>query len=129
MNPYTTLFVGLDVHKEFIAIAYVPDDRTADITYVGPIGTHQSDIDKLIQRLQAKASRLIFAYEAGPSGYGLYRYLRTKGYACLSCSPIPHLPAKLGTGSRRAITPRCRATGPSNEIGRSELRLCSLRRR
>jgi len=27
MSHYTTLFVGLDVHKEFISVAYVEDGR------------------------------------------------------------------------------------------------------
>lgn len=95
MNNNTTLIVGLDIHKEFIAVAYAPDDRTADITYIGPIGTRQSDIDKLIQRLQTKASRLVFAYDAGPSGNGLYRYLLTKGYSCLVVAPSL-IPRKAG---------------------------------
>lgn len=95
MDYSITLFVGLDVHKEFIAVAYVPDDRSADITYVGPIGTRQCDIDKLIQRLQTKALRLVFAYEVGPSGYGLYRYLRTKSYTCLVVAPSL-IPRKAG---------------------------------
>lgn len=95
MNHCTTLFVGLDVHKEFIAVAYVPDDRSADITYLGPICTRQCDIDKLIKKLQTKASRLVFAYEAGPAGYGLYRYLRTKDYTCLVVAPSL-IPRKAG---------------------------------
>ncbi len=41
--------------------------------YVGAIGTRQADLDKLIRRLQAKTPTLVFAYEAGPCGYGLYR--------------------------------------------------------
>jgi transposase len=83
----TTLFVGLDVHRDFISVAYVPDDREADITYLGPIGTRESDIDKLTRQLKAKALRLVFAYEAGPSGYGLYRYLLSKGYTCVVVAP------------------------------------------
>jgi hypothetical protein len=56
MNHTTTLFVGLDVHRDFISVACVPDDRDAEVTYLGPIGTRQSDIDKLIGRLRPKAS-------------------------------------------------------------------------
>ena len=43
--------------------------------YVGTIGTRQADLSKLIRRLQAKTSTLVFTYEAGPCGYGLYRDL------------------------------------------------------
>lgn len=87
MKHPTTLFVGLDVHKDSITVAHVPEDRSAEVTFVGPIGTRQRDIDQLVRRLQSKASRLLFAYEAGPCGYVLYRYLTRKGLACLVVAP------------------------------------------
>jgi transposase len=46
-----TLYVGLDVHKESIAVAYAPEDRGAEVVSLGAIGTRQSDIDKLIRTL------------------------------------------------------------------------------
>jgi transposase len=95
MKNDITVFVGLDVHKDFISVAYVPDDRQAEVTFVGPIGTREGDIDKLIRRLRTKAKQIVFAYEAGPSGYGLYRYLRKKGYACLVVAPSL-IPKKTG---------------------------------
>ena len=49
-----TLFVGLDVHKETIAVAYAPEEREAEVVSLGMIGTRQYDIDKLIRRLEAK---------------------------------------------------------------------------
>ena len=39
MNQSTTLYVGLDVHKESIAVAYVLDHRDAEAIAVGTIGT------------------------------------------------------------------------------------------
>ena len=82
------LYVGLDVHKESIAVTYAPDDRGAEVVSLGAIGTRQSDIDKLIRKLQSKgAATLVFVYEAGPSGYGLYRYLTGKGFACHVVAP------------------------------------------
>jgi len=87
MNQRTTLFVGLDVHKDSIAVAHVVEDRSADVIYVGAIGTRQSDIDALVRRLQSKAARLVFAYEAGPCGYVLYRHLSRKGLQCLVVAP------------------------------------------
>jgi len=63
-----SLYVGLDVHKESIAVAYAPDDRGAEVVSLGPIGTRQCDIDKLIRTLRAKGATLIFVYEAGPCG-------------------------------------------------------------
>jgi transposase len=95
MHNSTTLFVGLDVHKDSIAVAYAPEERSAEATFLGPIGTRQADIDKLVRKLQSKAPRLVFAYEAGPCGYVLHRYLTRKGLHCLVVAP-PLIPRKPG---------------------------------
>ncbi len=83
MAHCTTVFVGLDVHKDSIAVAYALEDRREEPVYLGPIGTRQCDIDKLLRQMLSKAKQVIFAYEAGPFGYGLYRYLSRRGFACL----------------------------------------------
>jgi hypothetical protein len=65
----STLFVGLDVQKEAIAVASVAAEREAEVVPRGTISTRQGDIDKLSRKLQAKGKRLHFVYEAGPCGY------------------------------------------------------------
>ena len=62
------LFVGMDVHKDTIAVAYVAQEHRADVTYLGTMGTRQCDIDTLIRKMPSKAQHLIFIYEAGPCG-------------------------------------------------------------
>ena len=64
-----SLFIGLDVHKDTIAVAYAAEDRGTEVVSLGTIGTRQCDIDKLIRKLEAKGAVLRFAYEAGPCGY------------------------------------------------------------
>ena len=71
MAHSSTLFIGLDVHKETSAVAYVAEEREAEVIFMGTIGTRQCDIDKLIRKLQAKSKTLHFVYEAGPCGYWL----------------------------------------------------------
>ncbi|MBI3302072.1 MAG: transposase [Deltaproteobacteria bacterium] len=78
MAHSSTLFVGLDVHKETIAVAYVSEERGAEVVSLGTIGTRQCDIDKLVRKLQAKGQKLHWVYEAGPCGDWLYRYLTKK---------------------------------------------------
>ena len=41
-----TLYVGLDVHKESIAVAYAPTERGTEVVSLGAIGTRQSQKDK-----------------------------------------------------------------------------------
>ena len=95
MAQGSTLFIGLDVHKESIAVAYVAEEREAEVVFLGTIGTRQCDIDKLIRKLQAKGKRLHLVYEAGPCGYWLYRYLAKKTLQCWVVAPS-QIPKKAG---------------------------------
>jgi transposase len=95
MSQSSTLFIGMDVHKESIAVAYVAQDHGAEVIYLGTIGTRRCDIDQLIRKMQSKAKHLVFVYEAGPCGYWLYRYLSKKGYDCWVVAPSL-IPKKAG---------------------------------
>ena len=106
MPQSSTLYIGMDVHKESIAVAYVGQEHHAEVIYLGAIGTRQCDIDQLIRKMQSKSTHLVFVYEAGPCGYWLYRYLTKKGHACWVVAPSL-IPKKAGdrvkTNRRDAI--------------------------
>jgi transposase len=95
MSQSSTLFIGMDVHKDSIAVAYVAQDHGAEVAYLGTIGTRQCDIDQLLRKMQSKAQHLVFVYEAGPCGYWLYRYLRNKDDDCWVVAPSL-IPKKAG---------------------------------
>ena len=106
MQQSSTLYVGLDVHKDAIAVAYVAKEHHAEVVSLGTIGTRQCDIDKLVRQLQSKSKHLVFVYEAGPCGYWLYRYLTKKGQVCWVIAPslIPKKPGdRVKTNRRDAI--------------------------
>jgi transposase len=95
MAHSSTLFVGLDVHKETIAVASVGEEREAEVVSLGTIGTRQCDIDKLIRKLQSKGKPLHFVYEAGPCGYWLSRYFAKRNLKCWVVAPA-QIPKKAG---------------------------------
>ena len=64
MKKDSTLYVGLDLHKDSIVAAYASSEG-GDPVHLGAIGTRQCDIDALVRKLQSKGARLVFVYEAG----------------------------------------------------------------
>src|SRR5262245_37156871 len=95
MTPSRTLYVGRDVHKDSIVVAYVVQDHSAEVFSLGNIGTRQCDIDQRIRRLPSKSPHLVFVYDAGPCGSWLYRYLTRTGHVCCVVAPSL-LPKKPG---------------------------------
>ena len=55
MAQPTPIFVGLDVHKDSIAVAHAQGECADPPVFVGAIGPRQADLNKLIRRLQAKS--------------------------------------------------------------------------
>ena len=95
MSQSSPLYVGMDVHKDSIAVAYVAQEYGAEVVSLGTIGTRQCDIDTLIRQLQVQGRQLVFFYEAGPFCFWLYRYLTKKGYPCWGVAPSL-IPTKAG---------------------------------
>jgi transposase len=81
-------FLGLDVHKESVAVSIAPSNST-ELRHYGTIGGRLDDLDGVIKKLQAAAPdvELRFCYEAGPTGYPLCRHLRKQGFQCEVVAP------------------------------------------
>jgi len=82
----STMFVGLDVHKESIEIALAPYGG-GEVRHYGRIAGDLDAVDKAISRIRKVHPKLDFVYEAGPCGYALHRHLRRKGFACVVVAP------------------------------------------
>jgi len=80
-----TKFVGLDVSKETIAVGIADAGRDAP-RFLGTIANSPEAVRKLIGQLE-KDSHLEVCYEAGPTGYELYRQLNEMGVSCIVVAP------------------------------------------
>lgn len=74
-------FVGLDVHKETIAVAVALPGRD-EPQFRGEIKHEPKALKRWLARLNDEfgGAVLLFCYEAGPCGYGLYRQLVEAGH-------------------------------------------------
>ena len=110
MQQSSPLYVGMDGHKESIAVAYVAQEYGAEVISLGTVGTRQCDIAKLIRHLQSKSPQLVFVYDAGPCGSWLYRSLMNTGSGCGVVAPalIPPKAGDRGKTDRREAMPLAR---------------------
>lgn len=99
-----TIFIGLDVHKDSIAVA-VADGRGGDPRSLGAIPSRPQAVRDLVRRL-GPPQRLTAGYEAGPCGYTLYRQLTALGVRCLVVAPslVPSKPGDRVKTDRRDAT-------------------------
>src|SRR3954465_1322513 len=88
-------YIGLDVHKDSIAVSIAPQNST-EIRRYGIIGGTLDAIDNLIKKLSKPELELRFVYEAGPCGFVICRHLRSKGIHCdLVCPSLIPKKARL----------------------------------
>jgi transposase len=79
-------YLGLDVHKETIAVSIAPGHST-EVRRYGIINGSLEAVDKLVKKLASPGVELRVVYEAGPCGFVICRHLRAKGIACEVVAP------------------------------------------
>lgn len=100
-------FVGIDVAKLRNAIAIADAGREGEVRFFGEVDAGDAGMRRVIQRIAAKFVQAHFCYEAGPTGYGLYRLIRSLGHECIVVAPslIPRKPGdRVKTNRRDALS-------------------------
>lgn len=108
----TIRYIGMDVHKADICIAYA--SGTDEVRHYGTIPNNSAALDAAVRKQVSSGESLCFVYEAGPGGYGIYRQLQAQGHACMVAAPalIPRKPGdRVKTDKRDAamLARLCRA--------------------
>src|SRR5450432_1988136 len=106
MEHHSEAFVALDTAKLRNAVAIADAGRNGEIRYLGEIDNTEAETRKLVAKLASKHARLTFCYEAGPTGYGLYRLIKSIGHDCIVVAPslIPSKPGdRVKTNRRDAV--------------------------
>src|SRR4030088_2891504 len=80
-------FVGFDISKLRHAVAIADDGRAGEVRFLGEIENTDAATAKLVRKLVGKYQRLTFCYEAGTTGYGLYRQIKSLGHECVVVAP------------------------------------------
>jgi transposase len=101
MNQFIK-YVGLDTHKDTIAVA-IADITGGKPRYYGEIANTANALTKLMKDVSPNGEVVSYCYEAGPCGYGIYRQISGSGHDCSVVAPslIPTKPGDRVKTDRR----------------------------
>jgi transposase len=86
INTKVVWWIGLDVHADEIQVAVYRGWETAPREEFA-IANDKPGLGRLLKKLGSLEGEVRCAYEAGPCGYTLYRWLRKYGIACDIAAP------------------------------------------
>jgi transposase len=95
VSDHSEAYVAFDSSKLRNAVAIASAGRDGEVRFIGEIENSAVATAKLVRKLAGKYARLTFCYEAGPTGYGMYRQIKKLGHACMVVAPSL-IPKKAG---------------------------------
>src|SRR3712207_4469405 len=107
MRENSEVYVGLDTSKLRISVALAQAGRDGEVRFPGDVDSAPEAVERLVRKLAKRPRKLFFAYEAGPTGYGLQRQIAALGHACAVVAPslVPKRPGeRVKTNRRDALT-------------------------
>ena len=107
MQENSEVFVGLDTSKLKISVGVADGERTGEVRFYGDICAERSSVASMVTKLAKRGAKLHFCYEAGPTGYDLYRQIISLGHQCTVVAPslVPKRPGdRVKTNRRDAVS-------------------------
>jgi len=95
VRDHSEAFVAIDTSKLRNAVAIAEAGRSGEVRFLGEIDNTPAATAKLVRKLAGQYERVAFCYEAGPTGYGLYRQITALGQECMVVAPSL-IPKKAG---------------------------------
>jgi transposase len=88
-------------------VAIAEGGRAGEVRFLGEVEKTPATIERMIKKLAGRYARLHVCFEAGPTGYGLYRQVQGLGHDCMVVAPAL-IPKRSGervkTNRRDAVT-------------------------
>ena len=96
MKRHGEAFVGIHIAKARNAVAVAEGGRRGEVRYLGEFDNTPDGVTKLVRKPAERYETVQFCYEAGPSGYGMYRRILALGQSCIVVAPslIPRRPGE-----------------------------------
>lgn len=120
MKNCSTLYVGIDEHKESLAVAVASSNEP----WCRPAIVMPNNVARIAKFLteQKVQGEVKVVYEAGPGGFVLQRELEKKGFDCRIAAPslIPRMPGQ------RKKTDRIDATNLALSYRAGQLTFCTV---
>jgi transposase len=87
MRRCREVLVGIDTARARNAVAIAEVGRQGEVRYLGEFANAPDAVIKMVRKLSDRYETLHFCYEAGPTGYGLYRQILARGHSCTVVAP------------------------------------------
>ena len=83
----THKYIGLDVHQDTIMVAIAEEGREGEVRLYGRLSNDLHALERMLRQIGGPAVALHVVYEAGPTGYVIYRRLKQLEIDCVVVAP------------------------------------------
>lgn len=100
MKEDSVISIGLDTPKLKNSVAVSAGARNGEVRF---FGDNSSEPASMVNTLSRRGAKVHFCYEAGPTGYCLYRQIVEPGHDCVVVAPslVPKRAGDRGKTNRR----------------------------